>query len=94
MIGDWRRGRCQALWQEQQGVCFFCGRTMPEPARQRLRHRKRMESATIDHVQPRTLGGLAEWSNEVAACRACNSAKADRPPTEEELTKLARHKRR
>lgn len=50
---------------------------------------RRLDSATIDHVYPRTLGGRAEWLNEVAACRACNSAKADRVPGFMELWRLA-----
>lgn len=94
MDGDWRRGRCQVLWHEQGGTCFFCGRAMPAPVGQRLRHRKRPDSATIDHVWPRSLGGLAAWSNEVAACLACNSTKADRAPTSAEQAKLADQKRR
>ncbi len=33
---------------------------------------------TIDHVVPRSRGGAHSWDNCVAACRACNSRKADR----------------
>ena len=33
---------------------------------------------TIDHVVPRSRGGTHTWENCVAACRACNSMKADR----------------
>ncbi|WP_232664305.1 HNH endonuclease [Pseudonocardia sp. TRM90224] len=33
---------------------------------------------TIDHVVPRSRGGQHSWENCVAACRACNSKKADR----------------
>ena len=33
---------------------------------------------TIDHVVPRSRGGKHTWENCVAACRACNSRKADR----------------
>jgi len=33
---------------------------------------------TIDHVVPRCRGGTHTWDNCVAACRACNSRKADR----------------
>jgi 5-methylcytosine-specific restriction endonuclease McrA len=33
---------------------------------------------TIDHVVPRSRGGGHTWENCVAACRACNSRKADR----------------
>lgn len=85
----WRRGRCQRLWEEQQGRCFFCGQPMPEPLTQRLRHRKRPESATIEHVVPRSQGGPADWTNEVAACRSCNAAKANQPATDEQKQKLA-----
>ena len=33
---------------------------------------------TIDHVVPRSRGGAHSWENCVAACRTCNSRKADR----------------
>jgi 5-methylcytosine-specific restriction endonuclease McrA len=33
---------------------------------------------TIDHVIPRSRGGTHTWDNCVAACKACNSRKADR----------------
>src|SRR3954447_18118726 len=33
---------------------------------------------TIDHVVPRSRGGGHTWENCVAACRVCNSKKADR----------------
>lgn len=85
----WRRGRCHALWRHQHGRCFHCGQIMPDPLTQRARHRKRADSATIDHVWPRTLGGMEAWCNEVAACRACNAAKADRLPLTMELWRLA-----
>lgn len=62
---------------------------MADPLAQRERHRKRADAATIEHVLPRALGGIAAWPNEVAACRACNAAKADRLPTPVELWRLA-----
>lgn len=85
----WRRGRCHALWQHQSSQCFHCGSSMPDPLPQRERHRKRPDAATIDHVLPRTLGGMESWLNEVAACRACNATKADRMPSAIELWRLA-----
>jgi 5-methylcytosine-specific restriction endonuclease McrA len=33
---------------------------------------------TIDHVVPRSRGGTHSWENCVAACKSCNSRKADR----------------
>lgn len=42
--------------------CAYCGR----------------RADTIDHVVPRSRGGEHTWDNCVAACRGCNSRKADR----------------
>jgi 5-methylcytosine-specific restriction endonuclease McrA len=33
---------------------------------------------TIDHVHPRSRGGVHEWTNVAAACARCNHGKADR----------------
>lgn len=37
---------------------------------------------TVDHVQPKSRGGLNTWGNMVACCKACNHFKADRTPEE------------
>lgn len=37
---------------------------------------------TFDHVIPRSRGGLTSWDNVVAACSACNLAKANLLPDE------------
>ena len=37
---------------------------------------------SIDHVTPRSRGGLHVWDNVVAACRRCNTRKEDRLPHE------------
>lgn len=36
----------------------------------------------VDHVHPRSRGGLTEMDNLVAACRSCNRSKGDRTPHE------------
>jgi len=36
----------------------------------------------IDHVIPRSRGGMHSWDNVVASCRSCNSRKEDRTPHE------------
>ena len=43
----------------------------------------------LDHVVPRSRGGLHIWENVVAACRRCNAKKMDRTPQEASFT-LAR----
>ena len=37
---------------------------------------------SIDHVMPRSRGGLHVWENVAAACRRCNLDKRDRTPDE------------
>jgi len=37
---------------------------------------------TVDHIVPRSRGGLLTWDNAVAACMRCNHRKADRTPEE------------
>lgn len=37
---------------------------------------------TLDHVIPRSRGGLNTWENLVSACYPCNNRKADRTPSE------------
>ena len=36
----------------------------------------------VDHVIPRSRGGTHTWENVVAACKACNTRKENRLPTE------------
>jgi len=38
------------------------------------------EELTIDHVLPRSQGGVSAWENCVLACVGCNKRKADRTP--------------
>ncbi|HJR93770.1 MAG TPA: HNH endonuclease [Acidimicrobiia bacterium] len=41
---------------------------------------------SIDHVHPRSKGGLHSWENVVACCRSCNIRKGDRLPKEAGLS--------
>jgi 5-methylcytosine-specific restriction endonuclease McrA len=36
------------------------------------------KATTVDHVVPRSRGGLHRWENVVAACYKCNAKKSDR----------------
>lgn len=40
------------------------------------------EELTIDHVLPKSKGGLTEWTNCALACVSCNAKKANRTPEE------------
>lgn len=46
--------------------CGYCGKS----------------ATTIDHVLPRSRGGVDSWENLVACCLRCNNVKGDRTPAE------------
>lgn len=52
----------RAVFARDEHECQYCG----HPAE------------SIDHVVPRSRGGMHDWENVVAACRPCNLRKGDR----------------
>jgi 5-methylcytosine-specific restriction endonuclease McrA len=61
------------LFKRDHYTCQYCGK---QPGGDEL---------TIDHVLPRSRGGVSSWENCVLACIECNSRKADRLPAEAHL---------
>jgi 5-methylcytosine-specific restriction endonuclease McrA len=58
----------KTLLSRDQYTCQFCG-TIQGPL-------------TVDHVLPRSRGGLTSWENCVAACLRCNHRKGSKTPEE------------
>ncbi len=56
-------------------ICQYCG--------------ARSGSLTIDHVVPRSRGGLHVWDNVVAACQPCNHRKGGKSVAEARMHLLA-----
>jgi 5-methylcytosine-specific restriction endonuclease McrA len=52
----------RAVMARDGGLCQYCG----------------SRADSIDHVVPRSKGGMHTWENVVAACRPCNVRKRDR----------------
>lgn len=63
--------------KRDQHRCQYCGS-----------HRR----LTLDHVIPRSKGGLHTWDNVVAACEPCNSSKSDRTPIQAGMALQAKPK--
>lgn len=57
----------RALFARDEWQCQYCGST---------------GRLTLDHVVPRSRGGLSSWDNVVASCAPCNLRKGDRLPEE------------
>lgn len=58
----------EALWAIGKRMCYYCSRPLTLA-------RERPDSLTVDHYVPRSAGGPDKFSNFVAACPPCNSAK-------------------
>jgi len=58
--------------------CQYCGRGFPT------------SELSLDHVVPRSRGGVTSWENIVCACVACNVRKGGRTPQEARMN-LVRH---
>lgn len=66
----------ESILERDAYTCIYCGG----------------EGLTIDHVIPRAQGGQTIAKNCVAACKTCNSKKADRTPEEAGMTFLYKPK--
>lgn len=50
--------------------CCYCGKA------------ETPRKLTLDHIIPKSRGGVSSWTNIVTACNSCNREKADRTPEE------------
>jgi 5-methylcytosine-specific restriction endonuclease McrA len=64
-----------------RNTCQYCGVILPSA------------ELTLDHVIPRSRGGLSTWENLVAACHSCNRRKGNHLLIELEHMKLQREPR-
>jgi 5-methylcytosine-specific restriction endonuclease McrA len=58
------------LFKRDKFTCQYCGR------------RPGSEELTIDHITPKSHGGVTSWKNCAVACVECNAKKADRTPNQ------------
>jgi 5-methylcytosine-specific restriction endonuclease McrA len=59
-----------------RNTCQYCGTVVPS------------SELTLDHVVPRSRGGLSTWENLVAACHPCNRRKGNQLVIEASMTLL------
>ena len=56
------------IYARDHNQCQYCGRNYPT------------SELTLDHILPRSQGGVSSWTNLVCACVECNSRKGGRTP--------------
>ena len=55
------------VWIRDEGRCQYCQKHVS------------LNTFTIDHIVPKTLGGKTVWDNVVTCCYVCNQKKGDKP---------------
>lgn len=68
-----KKTQYRKLYDAQEGRCYLCGEEMT------------VYDCSIDHVVPVSKGGKDKMSNKLLAHGICNSEKADRIPTKNEI---------
>jgi len=66
------------IFERDKNTCQYCGRRMPKT------------DLTLDHVVPRSRGGIDSWDNLVLACMPCNVRKGSRMPQEAHMPLIRR----
>ena len=64
------------IYARDDNTCQYCGGRFPRP------------ELNLDHVVPRSRGGLATWENVVCSCHRCNRRKGGRTPEEADMRLL------
>ena len=64
------------LFARDNNICQYCGKKFPTA------------ELSLDHVIPKTLGGLTTWDNLVCSCIRCNSRKGGRTPVQTKMKLL------
>lgn len=81
-IPNYRAHYCRrTIYKRDNSTCQYCG------------CRPGSEELSIDHVVPRSKGGLTTFDNCVLACVDCNTRKADRTPEQAGMKLLRQPKR-
>jgi 5-methylcytosine-specific restriction endonuclease McrA len=66
------------IFARDNNQCQYCGKKFPT------------SELSLDHVSPRSQGGVASWENIVCACVACNVKKGGRTPKEAHMHLIRR----
>ena len=69
------------IYARDGNTCQYCGRRLPRT------------ELNLDHVKPRSRGGLSTWENVVCSCHICNRRKGGRTPEEAGMLLIRRPQR-
>ena len=65
-----------SIFKRDGYMCLYCGKILSRA------------ELTLDHILPKSKGGVSSWLNLVSCCKTCNTLKANRTPAEAGLKLL------
>lgn len=78
-----RRRLLRMVFDRENGRCFYCDHVVSMNARRYLNSdaslAKTLYAATLDHIIPKSRGGMDTIENTVCACYGCNTSRKDGP---------------
>ena len=66
------------IYARDRNKCQYCGKKYPS------------SELSLDHIIPRSMGGVSNWGNIVCACTKCNVKKGGRTPKQVHMTLIAK----
>lgn len=66
------------IFARDKNRCQYCGKKYPMP------------ELSLDHIIPKSAGGLSTWDNLVCACTGCNSKKGGKTPHQARMTLITK----
>ncbi len=69
------------IFARDNNICQYCGKRLPRT------------ELNLDHVIPRSRGGMSTWENIVCSCHHCNRRKGGRTPEEAGMLLVRRPRR-
>jgi 5-methylcytosine-specific restriction endonuclease McrA len=69
------------IFARDNNTCQYCGRRLPRT------------ELNLDHVVPRSQGGVSTWQNIVCSCHVCNRRKGGRTPEQASMRLIRRPSR-
>ncbi|MCX5909349.1 MAG: HNH endonuclease [Deltaproteobacteria bacterium] len=66
------------IFARDRNTCQYCGKTLPR------------SELNLDHITPRSQGGISTWENVVCSCHVCNRRKGGKTPEEARMKLITR----
>ncbi|MGH7889027.1 MAG: HNH endonuclease, partial [Thermodesulfobacteriota bacterium] len=73
-----KQRRALAVYNLNNGYCWICGQRIPHPINE-FNEMNYYNRLTVDHIVPKSIGGIGDLDNLLPAHNLCNEERGDAP---------------